>query len=126
MTCRIAQHLADAGDLDLEVVFLDHRAWPDFGHDFILARDQSSPAHQRQQQVEGACAKLCRRAVYGKNSFRGVELGFRNRHFEATQHGYRVSDAVRDPVRFQLGNLLAGDFLPEAEIYDMISFAATS
>jgi len=58
-------------------------------------------------------------AVYGKNSFRGVELGFRDRHFEATQHGYRVSDAVRGPVRFHHGNLLAADFLPGA-VYDMI------
>ena len=28
-----------------------------------------------------------RRAVYGKNSFRGQELAFRDRHFEATAHG---------------------------------------
>ena len=61
-----------------------------------------------------------RRAVYGRNSFRGVELGFRERHFEATQHGYRVNDAVRRPVRFHNGNLLAVGFLPGAEVYDMI------
>lgn len=61
-----------------------------------------------------------RRAEYGKNSFRGAELAFRDRHFEATQHGYRVSDAVRQPVRFHQGNLLAEDFFSGAEIYDMI------
>ena len=61
-----------------------------------------------------------RRAVYGKNSFRGADLGFRDRHFEATPHGYRVSDAVRQPVRLHQGNLLAEDFLPGTEIYDMI------
>ncbi len=60
------------------------------------------------------------RAVYGKNSFRGVELAFRDRYFEATAHGYRLSDVVRQQVRFQQGNLLAADFLREAETYDMI------
>ena len=35
------------------------------------------------------------RATYGKNSFRGVELGFRDRHFEATAHGHdRLFDRI--------------------------------
>ena len=33
-------------------------------------------------------------------------------HFEATPHGYRLSDSVRRQVHFQQGNLLAADFLP--------------
>jgi chemotaxis protein methyltransferase WspC len=61
-----------------------------------------------------------RRAVYGKNSFRGNELEFRGRYFEATEHGYRLGDAVRQQVRFQQGNLFAADFLPGAEVYDVI------
>ena len=60
------------------------------------------------------------RATYGKNSFRGAELGFRDRHFEATPHGHRLRDAVRQTVRFQRGNLLAATFLPGAEMYDII------
>ena len=60
------------------------------------------------------------RATYGKNSFRGAELGFRDRHFEATPHGHRLRDPVRQSVRFQRGNLLASDFLPGAEMYDII------
>ena len=61
-----------------------------------------------------------RRGVYGRNSFRGVELEFRDRHFEATEHGHRVKDAVRRSVRFQHGNLLASGFLPGTEVYDII------
>src|SRR4029077_13725648 len=34
------------------------------------------------------------RAVYGKNSFRGDELGFRDRHFAMTADGYRVRENV--------------------------------
>jgi len=60
------------------------------------------------------------RGVYGKNSFRGRDVAFRDRHFEATEHGFRVNDAIRQQVRFEQGNLLAPDFLPGAERYDVI------
>lgn len=60
------------------------------------------------------------RAVYGKNSFRGNKLDFRERYFEATAQGYRLSDGVRRQVQFQLGNLFAADFLPDVESYDFV------
>ena len=61
-----------------------------------------------------------RRGVYGKNSFRGSELAFRDRYFEPVADGHRVNDAVRRAVRFQHGNVLADDFLAGAEPYDAI------
>ena len=60
------------------------------------------------------------RAVYTRNSFRGNDLGFRNRYFEATPHGYRLADGVRKPVHFLQGNLVESGFLPGAGIYDVI------
>ena len=60
------------------------------------------------------------RAIYGKNSFRGNELGFRERYFEATDQGYRVRGHVGQQVRFQRGNLFAGDFLTGGESYDIV------
>jgi chemotaxis protein methyltransferase WspC len=60
------------------------------------------------------------RAVYGKNSFRGNQLDFRERYFEATAQGYRLNDGVRRQVQFQLGNLFAADFLPGVESYDIV------
>jgi chemotaxis protein methyltransferase WspC len=59
-------------------------------------------------------------AVYGKNSFRGHELRFRDRHFDVTAQGYRVREAVRQQVRFQQGNLFAADLLPGVGIYNVI------
>lgn len=59
-------------------------------------------------------------AVYGRNSFRGHELAFRDRHFDATARGYRLSETVRRQVRFQQGNLFAAGFLPGVELYDFI------
>lgn len=60
------------------------------------------------------------RAVYGKNSFRGNQLDFRERYFEATAQGYRLSDLVRRQVQFQLGNLFAADFPSGVERYDIV------
>ena len=61
-----------------------------------------------------------KRAVYGKNSFRGDNLEFRDRYFATTAHGHRLSDAVRQQVHFHHANLFAPNFMPGAEIYDMI------
>ena len=60
------------------------------------------------------------RAVYGRNSFRGAALDFRDRHFEVTPAGHRVSEAVRRQVHFQQGNLFDADFLPGVALYDVI------
>ena len=59
-------------------------------------------------------------AVYGKNSFRGHALGFRDRHFEPTPCGYHLANAVRQQVHFQQGNVFSTDFLPVTALYDVI------
>ena len=61
-----------------------------------------------------------RRAVYGKNSFRGDDLAFRDRHFDETTHGRSLRDSIRQSVRFQHGNVQAVDFLSGTEAYDAI------
>jgi chemotaxis protein methyltransferase WspC len=63
---------------------------------------------------------LATRAIYGRNSFRGEELSYRDRHFSGTQGRYELATAVRERVRFQAGNLLAANFLANAEAYDVI------
>jgi chemotaxis protein methyltransferase WspC len=60
------------------------------------------------------------RAVYGRNSFRGHDLAFRDRHFSATALGYHPDDTVRRQVHFRQGNLFAADFLPGLDLYDVI------
>jgi len=61
---------------------------------------------------------VAQRATYGKNSFRGRELGFRARYFDATAAGHRLADRVRGQVHFRHGNLLAPDSSPAR--YDAI------
>ncbi|WP_343657593.1 CheR family methyltransferase [Paraburkholderia caribensis] len=42
---------------------------------------------------------------YGRNSFRGHPLAFRDRHFTALEDGWQLSERVRDTVRFSHANL---------------------
>ncbi|TAK97386.1 MAG: protein-glutamate O-methyltransferase CheR [Verrucomicrobia bacterium] len=69
-------------------------------------------------QIDGAdlsAVALARaaRAVYGKNSFRGPDLAFRDRHFTATKEGYVLSPAIARQVRFHQINLLGDEWRVE-------------
>jgi len=59
-------------------------------------------------------------AVYGKNSFRSRDLGFRDRYMQATIEGYQMHPAVIRQVHFQSGNLIEDSLLPGPENYDVI------
>jgi chemotaxis protein methyltransferase WspC len=59
------------------------------------------------------------RAIYGKNSFRGADIAFRDRYFEAHDGGFRPHDIVRRQVRFRLGNVLAPATPAGQEAYDV-------
>lgn len=49
--------------------------------------------------------------IYGRNSFRGDDLGFREAFFERVERErWRVKDPVRTPVQFAHANLIADDF----------------
>lgn len=69
----------------------------------------------RTRSLEIAAAGL-----YGRNSFRGQELAFRDRHFDVEQGQWRLHERIRSQVRFAPGNLLAPDFLRQAQPYDFI------
>ncbi|MCD5976010.1 CheR family methyltransferase [Pseudomonas quasicaspiana] len=46
------------------------------------------------------------RGVYGKNSFRGDDISYRDRYFNATEDGFELQDRVRERISFRAGNLL--------------------
>ncbi|WP_213876989.1 protein-glutamate O-methyltransferase CheR [Pseudomonas sp. dw_358] len=60
------------------------------------------------------------RAVYGRNSFRGQQLGYRDRHFQAEADGYRLNERVTAQVRFQAGNILDPALLAKEPRYDFV------
>ncbi|WP_271408971.1 CheR family methyltransferase [Pseudomonas sp. Q1-7] len=61
-----------------------------------------------------------RRGVYGRNSFRGDDLGFRERYFIPTGEGYALARQVAAKVRFLRGNLLDPGLLAGEPAYDFV------
>ncbi len=61
-----------------------------------------------------------RRGVYGRNSFRGTELEFRERYFRPVAEGWQLDEAVRRQAQFRQANLLASSFADGAGVKDVI------
>ena len=61
-----------------------------------------------------------RRGVYGKNSFRGDPIDFRERYFSPVEDGYRLDERVRERVTFQVGNMLDPTLLVAQSAYDFV------
>ncbi|MFO2463798.1 chemotaxis protein CheR [Pseudomonas sp. 15FMM2] len=70
--------------------------------------------------VSPLSVERARRGVYGKNSFRGQDIGFRERHFSAQDDGYRIADRIREQVFLQVGNLLDPQLLANEPTYDFV------
>lgn len=64
--------------------------------------------------------EFARRGVYGRNSFRGDDLTYRDRHFTETPDGYQLSALARERVRIQQGNLFDPNLLLGAAPYDFV------
>jgi chemotaxis protein methyltransferase WspC len=60
-----------------------------------------------------------REGVYTRNSFRGTDLAFRDRHFSAAKKSFILDPRIRGCVSFFPGNLVSGDF-PTRTVYDVI------
>ena len=70
--------------------------------------------------ISSRALDIARRAIYGRNSFRGRELSFRDRFFRSQEAGYQLADSVLERVEFQHGNLIADDLLPGIGSYDIV------
>jgi chemotaxis protein methyltransferase WspC len=61
-----------------------------------------------------------RKAIYGRNSFRGQDLGFRDRYLEELPTGFRPIELVRRSVHFALGNMMDPTGSLPSALYDFI------
>ena len=75
--------------------------------------------------VSPLSVEKARRALYGKNSFRGQDLAFRDRHFTPSSDGHRLNDRVREQVRLQVGNVLDPTLLASEPAVSTSCSAAT-
>ena len=79
-------------------------------HQFSVdALDISPLSIQRAQQ-----------ALYGKNSFRGQQLDFRERYFTLVDDGYQLSARVCEQINFEVGNVLAPALASSRVPYDFV------
>jgi len=69
--------------------------------------------------VSDRAVSVAMQAVYGRNSFRGHQLDFRERYFTKSNGGWLLDRAVRDAVRFRRANLF-DTALFDAEPYDFV------
>jgi chemotaxis protein methyltransferase WspC len=81
---------------------------------------QSSRFHIDAIDISTRAIARAEQGTYGKNSFRGHDLSFRDRYFKPAERGFRLSDAVRRQVQFRHGNLLSAGWLHGAHGYDAI------
>jgi len=70
--------------------------------------------------VSPASVARAQRAQYGRNSFRGADLSFRERHFSPVGEGYTLNELVREQVRLQPGNVLDPALLASEAPYDFV------
>ena len=85
--------------------------------------DAGVPADRFQVEAVDISARALARAargVYGRNSFRGTDLAFRDRYFQPSAEGFRLDPAVRNCVRFHRGNFLSDAIRHSGAGYDFI------
>lgn len=70
--------------------------------------------------VSARVVELARLGLYGRNSFRGQELSFRERYFDATDSGFQLQARVRDRVKLRCGNLLDRSVLSGEAPFDFV------
>ena len=57
---------------------------------------------------------------YGRNSFRGSDLAFRERHFSTLAELHRINERVRQQVNLQVGNVLDPALKNRHGLYDFV------
>jgi chemotaxis protein methyltransferase WspC len=61
-----------------------------------------------------------RTGLYGKSSFRGADLSFRDRYFTSEAGQHRVNDAIRAQVELHHRSLFAADLALPVEAFDIV------
>jgi chemotaxis protein methyltransferase WspC len=89
----------------------------------MALRDAGVAGHRFTIEAVDISARALARAQlgrYGRNSFRGKALEFRDRHFTVGENGFLLNREVRESVRFARGNLLEEKFIANRPPYDFV------
>src|SRR5260370_38394644 len=89
----------------------------------IALRDADVPAERVKIDAVDISSRSLARArsgIYSRNSFRGKDLIYRDRHFQSAKTGFVLHPEIRNSVKFIEGNLLNSDFGGARVHYDFI------
>lgn len=64
--------------------------------------------------------EFAKKGVYGKNSFRGDDISFRDKYFNNIGTGYEIVDDVKASVNFYHRSILSQEFMQEKSCYDIV------
>lgn len=81
-----------------------------------------SPADFRIDGIDISPSSVAKgiQGVYGRNSFRGTELEFRERHFREGEDGHTLDERVRQQVNLEVGNVLDPALAGRNGLYDFV------
>jgi chemotaxis protein methyltransferase WspC len=81
-----------------------------------------SPADFRIDGIDISPSSVAKgiQGVYGRNSFRGTELAFRDRHFLEGEDGHTLDERVRQQVNLEVGNVLDPALACRNGLYDFV------
>lgn len=80
----------------------------------------ASRMHMDAADISDALLLKAKTAVYGQESFRGPDLGFRDRYFKPVGDAYLLRSPIRDLVRFIKADMLDNQFLRNSADYDIV------
>ena len=80
----------------------------------------ANEAHIDAVDISSINLEKARQARYGRNSFRGDDILYRDRYFDHQAPYYQLSNAVRQRVNFQRGNILESEFTRDRSPYHVI------
>jgi chemotaxis protein methyltransferase WspC len=89
----------------------------------IAFRDAGIPAERVRidgVDISSRALARARSGIYSKNSFRGKDLGYRERYFRSAKAGFVLEPEIRNSIKFVEGNLLNPDVLADQQKYDFI------
>ena len=70
--------------------------------------------------ISTAVIEVARKGAYGRNSFRGEQLDYRQRYFTAQGNHYLVHEVLKSSISFQQGNIVADGFMASQAPYHVI------
>nr|WP_314481573.1 CheR family methyltransferase [uncultured Pseudomonas sp.] len=70
--------------------------------------------------ISPASVAKASQGLYGRNAFRGSDLSFRDRYFDAADEGHRVHERVRQQVTLHVGNVLDPALASRDGLYDFV------